>query len=401
MFVENCSSVSVKDMQEVYLAFVQQESSFADLKLELSQESLAVLEQARLVFAACRITAKYVDLLDLLKHLDRCMEGVGAVVGNSNEVVLQKAVAEDFAGLLPFKEGSHNIKEIIRWCLKHDFLQQAATMTAEWLPQYLLEAGVISVVDKKVVEDNQIQRKDWDSWAGNLFKNYSPYEQLERVAELDLDELDTKTFRLLIKKSNYSAMEVYKAIKGKNSRLDVFLMRLMQLSISNPPAGFPDFIARLGTEHELRVICETVYGKRGDEALKASVKKGLQSIKNTGSYILHLLETIKQDLLVEMFAFTIKENKKTAKSDAEIMAKIKFRQAVFTKLFDEHRITSHDKVKFLELLHIYMGVVELYRNRMAHGLIAFQGLEGNARIFEQINLLLNMADEIIATESEV
>lgn len=178
-------------------------------------------------------------------------------------------------------------------------------------------------------------------------------------------------------------------------------MRLMQLSISNPPAGFPDFIARLGAEHELRVICETVYGKRGDEALKASVKKGLQSIKNTGSYILHLLEKIKQDLLVEMFAFTIKENKKTAKSDAEVMAKIKFRQAVFTKLFDEHRITSQDKVKFLELLHIYMGVVELYRNRMAHGLIAFQGLEGNARIFEQINLLLNMADEIIATESEV
>ena len=58
--------------------------------------------------------------------------------------------------------------EMIRWCLKNGFTQQAMTLYVEWMPVYLEEKRVFYPVWREVMEEKMADRQD-PSWQKNVF----------------------------------------------------------------------------------------------------------------------------------------------------------------------------------------------------------------------------------------
>ena len=58
--------------------------------------------------------------------------------------------------------------EMIRWCLKNGFTQQAMTLYVEWMPVYLEEKRVFYPTWREVMEEEMADRQD-PSWQKNVF----------------------------------------------------------------------------------------------------------------------------------------------------------------------------------------------------------------------------------------
>ena len=58
--------------------------------------------------------------------------------------------------------------EMIRWCLKNSFTQQAMTLYVEWMPVYLEEMRVFYPAWREVMEEKMADRQD-PSWQKNVF----------------------------------------------------------------------------------------------------------------------------------------------------------------------------------------------------------------------------------------
>lgn len=58
--------------------------------------------------------------------------------------------------------------EMIRWCLKNGFTQQAMTLYVEWMPVYLEEKRVFYPAWREVMEEKMADRQD-SSWQKNVF----------------------------------------------------------------------------------------------------------------------------------------------------------------------------------------------------------------------------------------
>lgn len=58
--------------------------------------------------------------------------------------------------------------EMIRWCLKNGFTQQAMTLYVEWMPVYLEEKRVFYPTWREVMEEKMADRQD-PSWQKNVF----------------------------------------------------------------------------------------------------------------------------------------------------------------------------------------------------------------------------------------
>lgn len=58
--------------------------------------------------------------------------------------------------------------EMIRWCLKNGFTQQAMTLYVEWMPVYLEEKRVFYPIWREVMEEEMADRQD-PSWQKNVF----------------------------------------------------------------------------------------------------------------------------------------------------------------------------------------------------------------------------------------
>ena len=58
--------------------------------------------------------------------------------------------------------------EMIRWCLKNGFTQQAMTLYVEWMPVYLEEMRVFYPAWREVMEEKMADRQD-PSWQKNVF----------------------------------------------------------------------------------------------------------------------------------------------------------------------------------------------------------------------------------------
>ena len=58
--------------------------------------------------------------------------------------------------------------EMIRWCLKNGFTQQAMTLYVEWMPVYLEEKQVFYPTWREVMEEEMADRQD-PSWQKNVF----------------------------------------------------------------------------------------------------------------------------------------------------------------------------------------------------------------------------------------
>lgn len=356
----------------------------------MEQNCKNLVEFNNCFYEACSITSRYSDLKKILEAID----GALAVYASGDD---SAAIRKDFSQLIATYKSDISIKYIIRWCLRHGFLQQAVTMTAEWFPRYALAAGVFKVVDAKVEEENNEQRQRWDTWTGHLFKNYNPYVTSKddpNSTDFDLENMTAKALRKLLKNKDYRCWEVYTAIKGYNRKLEVFLTKLLQVSVNYPREQFAYYVSTCKSDDPIKVICNAKYNNPINNDLQRFINKGIKGAKDPANYVLNILGGLATEILVELFDLSDVPKTRSARTDEETMTKIVARKTIFRKMLAEGRIASSNAEKFLEIVEKHLIIVEFYRNRMNHGVIEFNGAEGNKAIAAKVEELLSMAEEL-------
>lgn len=355
----------------------------------MEQNCKNLVEISNCFYEACRITSRYSDLKKILEELDESL-----AVCDLEEC---ETIRSDFSELLPIYKSDISIKYIIRWCLRHSFLQQAVTMTAEWFPRYALAAGVFRIVDVKVEDENNEQRQPWDTWTGHLFKNYNPYitsKDDPNSTNFDLENLTAKALRNLLKNKDYNCWDVYTAIKGYNRKLEVFLTKLLQVNVNYPREQFAYYVSKCKSDDPIKVICNAKYNNPLNNDLQRYVNKGIKGAKNPAQYVLNILGGLSTEILTELFDLSDVSKTRSARSDDETRAKITARKTIFRKMLAEERIASSNVDKFLEIVEKHLIIVEFYRNRMNHGVIEFKGIEGNENIAHKVEELLRLAEAL-------
>lgn len=357
------------------------------------QESKGSLElQVKRFHEACRITSKYEDLKDILAEIDSCLEEVSSNVANIK-------LRESLKTLLPIDKSDRAVKPIILWCLAQGYLQQAVTMTAEWFPRYALAAGVFKIVDPQVEEENDQQRQPWDTWTGNLFKNYNPYTQSPEdptSKSFDLEAMTSKDLRNILKNKNFNYWEIYITIKGHNKKLEEFLIEIMTTVPKYPRLQFPQYLVALSSSHPLRRLFDDKFKNVSDEDLQRYIAKGLKNSNDPAEYVLSILAASSRYILVELFDLQDSVKPKRAKTDEETLGKIAARKKIFENLLQEGKIASSKPDVFLEIVEKQISIIEFYRNRMNHGVIKFEGIVGNKEIEAKVEELFNLSEELEA-----
>lgn len=63
--------------------------------------------------------------------------------------------------------------DIIRWCVKKGFLQQAMTLCTEWLPRYIVEGGICYPIQEGIQEFCEKAAPDYSTWEQKFIKNFN------------------------------------------------------------------------------------------------------------------------------------------------------------------------------------------------------------------------------------
>lgn len=74
--------------------------------------------------------------------------------------------------IMPDDKKSATPIQIIRWCAKRKFLQQAVVFYTEWLPDYLIKSKLVEVTKKEIIDECEKAKMEWSSWPIYLFRNY-------------------------------------------------------------------------------------------------------------------------------------------------------------------------------------------------------------------------------------
>ena len=95
----------------------------------------------------------------------------------------------EYMDIMPDDKKSATPIQIIRWCAKRKFLQQAVVFYTEWLPDYLIKSKLVEVTKKEIIDECEKAKMEWSSWPIHLFRNYVPAKEksiLQQETMLDV-----------------------------------------------------------------------------------------------------------------------------------------------------------------------------------------------------------------------
>ncbi|WP_278966902.1 TM1812 family CRISPR-associated protein [Megasphaera elsdenii] len=216
-------------------------------------------------------------------HLNRNMNKSGDALMNC----LYERIEADYTELL--KSDDVNDLTLIRWCLKHDYLQQALTLYTERIPEYLYKHNICSLTDKgKKKWDNKYEDDqpgynlfaifDGDEKTGQKVKNHFRHAYIN-IIQKDLAKKNMSWW-------NDDSDKAFKDIKTKVEKLteDKEVINLLQCDEDCLKRILPYMTVYIKDEDELKDILE-VYrmlwnGSRFDE-IPEKYESILRKIKKT------------------------------------------------------------------------------------------------------------------------
>lgn len=124
------------------------------------------------VMQICQVNEIKNVLVDLKRALDEFSQHT--IVEESLKErafsLMLDTIQSAYEDILRYAEGEEAALyyEMIRWCLKNGFTQQAMTLYVEWMPVYLEEKRVFYPAWREVMEEKMADRQD-PSWQKNVF----------------------------------------------------------------------------------------------------------------------------------------------------------------------------------------------------------------------------------------
>ncbi len=374
-------------------------------KENLSDELNSLLNQMERFSETMKICAEYKYINQALAFLQSSIEKYekflrsqkGKNISEQEKFFskLLQNIKNEYAAIMPSKNADSDKLEIIKWCVKRGFLQQALTFYTEWLPSYMLETGLISV------NENEISKiKDSDNnknWIKCLFRSYTPSEYKESTVKANTtstEKLTRKDLLMLLSKVQTMAkggaaydsiiaelQTVQQHIKGRNEKIEEFIAKLIAFDPSEN--NFVRNVFKLPNDNPIKFIMKNSCTSTSP-SLEHFLKKRIKSAKVPQSIILQAITSVKKADFDEFFGLrTAAAN--TINTSAEISDKALKRQRVLDFCRKNNILTTTlKKEKFLDFARTYNECVGERRNKMNHASESIASKESNIDIGKMI-----------------
>lgn len=157
---------SVQALEEYFGDMKQYSTAFQNLFASMRRFSEAI--------RICRTSVIETEMRDLAKKIAAFREEKETSIKEEMFEKIIDVIDREYATVLRNAEesGPERRLDIILWCLKKKFLQQAMTLCSEWIPEILIEKKIYYTDDSAVIEKCRKAKTDWQSWQQYAVHSY-------------------------------------------------------------------------------------------------------------------------------------------------------------------------------------------------------------------------------------
>lgn len=303
---------------------------------------------------------------------------------------LLPTIKNEYAEIMPDNGKSATPIQIIRWCARRSFLQQAVVFYTEWLPDYLIKSKLVEITKKEIIEDCEKAKMEWSSWPIYLFRSYviPPKKSAQQqVVSIDItsDKLTYEDLQMLLK-SNLSANEIRVKIRNKNEKFEEFIQNIIQFNKKITWENFAQKVKALSDDDPIKRVLKktaptnisfTNYLNRRIKELMSATKVILASVEYSGKALCN-----------ELFDLD-NVNKKVNTPEEKGENRVKTFEDLLKSNALKSKIPERD---LLDFVGQYSEYVNQWRNKFSHAVSNNSNKENNLSITQAIINSVNLIE---------
>ena len=291
-------------------------------------------------------------------------------------------IKNEYADIMPHGGKTATPVQIIRWCAKRKFLQQAVVFYTEWLPDYLIDSKLVEVMEGNVSLECEKHKMDWSSWKIYLFKSYIPpketsTQQSNKSVEITADKLNYEDLRKILT-ANLSVNQIAVKVRNKNKKFEAFVENLKKLSKKVTFSNFAQIVKGLSEDDPIKIILKKSAPK--NTSFNNYLDKRIRTLFNASDVVLAALLNVSREDIVNLFDLEIVEKEKKSADE-----KGQSRKEIFEQLLQDGILrTKLSKENLLQFVAQYNEYVGEWRNKFSHAVSEGSDKEKNMSITQAI-----------------
>lgn len=303
---------------------------------------------------------------------------------------LLPTIKNEYAEIMPDNGKSATPIQIIRWCARRSFLQQAVVFYTEWLPDYLIKSKLVEITKKEIIEDCEKAKMEWSSWPIYLFRSYvippkkSAQQQLVSI-DITSDKLTYEDLQMLLK-SNLSANEIRVKIRNKNEKFEEFIQNIIQFNKKITWENFAQKVKALSNDDPIkRVLKKTA---PTNISFTNYLNRRIKELMSATNVILASVEYSGKALCNELFDLD-NVNKKVNTPEEKGENRVKTFEDLLNSNALKSKIPERD---LLDFVGQYSEYVNQWRNKFSHAVSNNSNKENNLSITQAIINSVNLIE---------
>lgn len=303
---------------------------------------------------------------------------------------LLPTIKNEYAEIMPDNGKSATPIQIIRWCARRSFLQQAVVFYTEWLPDYLIKSKLVEITKKEIIEDCEKAKMEWSSWPIYLFRSYviPPKKSAQQqVVSIDItsDKLTYEDLQMLLK-SNLSANEIRVKIRNKNEKFEEFIQNIIQFNKKITWENFAQKVKALSDDDPIkRVLKKTA---PTNISFTNYLNRRIKELMSATNVILASVEYSGKALCNELFDLD-NVNKKVNTPEEKGENRVKTFEDLLKSNALKSKIPERD---LLDFVGQYSEYVNQWRNKFSHAVSNNSNKENNLSITQAIINSVNLIE---------
>lgn len=291
-------------------------------------------------------------------------------------------IKNEYADIMPHGGKAATPVQIIRWCAKRKFLQQAVVFYTEWLPDYLIDSKLVEVTEGNVSLECEKHKMEWSSWKIYLFKSYIPpketaIQQSNKLVEITADKLNYEDLRKILT-ANLSINQIAVKVRNKNKKFEAFVENLKKLSKKVTFSNFAQIVKGLSEDDPIKIILKKSAPK--NTSFNNYLDKRIRTLFNASDVVLAALNNVSREDIVNLFDLEIVEKEKKSADE-----KGQSRKEIFEQLLQAGILrTKLPKENLLQFVAQYNEYVGEWRNKFSHAVSEGSDKEKNMSITQAI-----------------
>ena len=393
---------------------VSQIQKYFENQPNLSRDLTQLLDEMRNLSETIKVCGSYDYMVKTLAKLKTAIVKYKSHIENntsrfSNQEAffakLLPTIEREYAPIMPVQNADISPVDIIKWCSDKGFLQQTIVFYTEWLPEYLTDSGLVTVIDKSIIEECNHQRNDWTTWQSYFFRSYNPPQLVSTKQNAPLSIINTS---FSINKFLYSELNAYlenkfKAasilsnIRGKNKKFENFLKDLVEFDKNTAKKKFVNKVLNMSDRSPIKTVL--IKGMPPTcTGLENFLQTRIQRVTHPSDVVLSALHNMKKSDVIEMFDLDDKtlsyEANKLQEKTAELAKseqKAEERTDVFTRLLNKGSVTTKlPKEKLIKFIVEYNKYVNKWRNKISHANTDSVNKQSNEQAVKELIDSLNL-----------